>query len=102
MDLLLNEVVLSGRLARGPVRLADGTLHFQMQAGAEHPVHCFGTGVNLENLGKFCKSGDEISVEGELCYYQFANEAGTRLLVKVRHASYGRKGRTALTSDHLG
>ncbi len=95
MEIKMNEVMLAGRVTSDLSRLDNGSVHFLLDAvEGEAPVHCFCEGVTAENLLKFCERGDEISCEGNLAKYQFANQRGPQLLINVRFVSYGRKRRT--------
>ena len=95
MEIRINEVVLAGRLVGRFVKLSDETVHFRLEATEAHDVfHCFCDGATAENLLKFCSAGDEISIEGELAYRHFSNQAQPVLLIKARFISYGRKNRT--------
>lgn len=92
MEMRFTAVAAIGRLVGSPVKLADGTVHFRLQAAPEGPpLHCFCEGRTAENMVRYRREGDEITVEGKLEFCQFRDEPRPVLLVKVRFASYGRK-----------
>jgi hypothetical protein len=92
MEIRMNEVVLAGRTTSDLIRQADGMVHFLFEADPKQkPFHCFCEGVTADNLERFCRVGDEFSLEGQLCWHQFGNEPHPKLLVKVRYVSFGRK-----------
>lgn len=91
MEIRMNEVILAGRITT-LLEQADGSAHFLFEADPEQkPFHCYAEGVTAENLMKFCKLGDELSLEGQLFWKKFQNEPRPVLLIKVRYVSFGRK-----------
>lgn len=95
MEIKMCEVLVAGRISSDLTRLDNGSVHFLLNAlEGESPLHCFAEETTADNLMKFCEKGDEVSCEGQLDYYQFANQQKPQLLVKVRYVSYGRKKRT--------
>lgn len=91
-EIRMNEVVLAGRTTSPLIRQKDGSVHFLFEADSQQkPFHCFCEGVVADNVERFCKEGDEFSLEGQLTWYQFKNDLRPSLLVKVRYVSFGRK-----------
>lgn len=92
-EIRLNEVFAVGRIQQGPIRTEDGLVHFLFEGKAEtDPFHCVCEGNTADNLLKHCSKGDEVSLEGELCWMSFPN-TGKTLVIFVRYTSYGRKVR---------
>ena len=90
----MNEVFAVGRIFRGPVKTADGRVQFLLEASeSQTPFHCVCSGKAAENVLEFCNTGDEISLEGELCWLEFT-DTGKSLVIEARYVSYGRKLRT--------
>ena len=93
-EIRMTEVFAAGRIARGPVKTANGKAHFLIEASEDQePFHCVCSGRTAETVLEFCQTGDEISTEGELLWLKFKG-TGKSLVIDVRYVSYGRKMRT--------
>ena len=99
-ELRVNDVVLAGRIKEGPTRTPDGCVHFKLACldDSARGIHCISFGKTAGNMEQYCHPGDEISLEGELCFRDFPNDADFRrtLVVHARHVSYGRKKNTGV------
>lgn len=102
-EIRMNTVVATGRLVGKPVKLADGSVHFRLQAQWDGPpFHCFCLGKTAENFLLYRQAGDEVSIEGELQFFQFSDQPKPSLLVKANFASYGRKQESLQPGDPRG
>ena len=92
-EIRMQEVTLTGRMVGDPIVRGD-EVYFKVNAEDEMaPFPCISNGSTAENLAKYCRNDDEISIEGKLIWRTFKGSDPT-LLVYVRYVSYGRKDRT--------
>jgi len=101
-EMRVNELFMVGRISQGPVRTEDGLVHFMFDGlRGNDPFHCVCDGKTGENLLGHCSSGDEMSLEGELRWFNFPN-TGKTLIIYVRYISYGRKVRNPVEDPGQG
>ena len=90
-EIQMNEVFAAGRISQGPIRTPDGKVHFLLRASEDQePFHCICSDKTASNVEAYCHQGDEVSIEGVLCWVEF-QRTGKILVIDARYISYGRK-----------
>jgi hypothetical protein len=92
-EIRMQDLTLVGRMSGDPITMGERCF-FKIDAGGNLPFPAFCDRKTAENMIKYLKAGDEISIEGKLHMEQFLGEPKHTLLVFARHISYGRKNRS--------
>jgi len=88
MEMDMQNLMMTGRIEEIHPRFPN-EVYFSLRCGQDI-FPCVAVDKTAEALAKHCQPGDEISLEGKLAFWKFAD--GPALFIEARYISFGRKG----------